>query len=1164
MRIAEIQIERFGGWQNLNLPMTPGHLSVFYGPNEAGKTTLMRFVRGVFYGFTPHVTDLFGEQTAKLPRSGSLKVERDGAIVRLHRCGMGGSRGEIALTGLDQPRTGQDWLHDALRGINEKVFENVYAIGLKELQELGSLADEDVSKHVYGLSLGPEGRRLLDAWNHIHTRRASLVSDDQTDGRLVGLFRRQDELRTRLAGLSRQKSHYSQLAQEKFRLDDEIASLRNRQSGVAGQLRGHQFLAKAYAPWRRVRHLEQELRAIPIIDDFPERGVPRLEKLERDISEATTARSALLVDAKGIRSRLGQLATGGDLRKHAAAMQGLLDQRVLLVDLRDRVRATEDKIAEEELQLDELRGLVGSNWTLAQIDHADISAPAHHRMTDVARKYQRAHRRVKLLRKHKARLDKHLGEKRDLWRTGLAALNGRSIEEETLATRAHLDNLKKIARLELHEAELEDRQVGIEDDMARCAPRVILPPWVYLILSLFCFAGLMFAASGLWAGITHSGIAGGVYALLGLTCTLIAWAFKTQWEGDARDRLTEIEAESRANLAELHETRVKLSKITGRTVEEEARSNSVVSRAVLDKMSGKPVVTGANGETVLSESDPRWYYSGDGAAWHALPKSRRHRSLLRRIRRWPGQMWRAFWSGPEKLLRVLDLGYTWTTTDEEVERQRRLNQRLRRSEALADADAIADEAFGQLDLVQTITQKLVELERLATIGQTARSMEARFATLEKRTQAARKELRNARHAWGEFLKQVRFPENLTIKAAHDLWQRLVDTREQRSNWKASQLHLENLKDLWNTWTQRIEELGHRLQMWDVNYSNPLEVLAGWEKQLAHLAKHKAEHRELRGRFRGRRKEARGHARRIDECRVQRNALLTQGGAANRDEFVKRADTIARRYEIDRELTNVRYELQNLCRGYEDLALVEDDMLRFDAIQNDHCITTLLNEQADLERDLADACDELARIEQELLKLEEDTEATDLRFELARVDDDLKQATEDWLALESTTQIVDGMRLKYERTCQPKALIDASKFLDRLTNGKYRNIWTPLGEQKLFVDTDDGRAIPVELLSSGTREQLFLSLRLTVVQDLARQGIHLPMILDDVFVNFDQHRAKLAAQVLIDFSKDGHQLLLFTCHQHLAEAFDQLGIPPTRLPSRKDMLRQHDLPQRLAG
>ena len=136
MRIAEIQIERFGGWQNLNLPMTPGHLSVFYGPNEAGKTTLMRFVRGVFYGFTPHVTDLFGEQTAKLPRSGSLKVERDGAIVRLHRCGMGGSRGEIALTGLDQPRTGQDWLHDALRGINEKVFENVYAIGLKELQEL--------------------------------------------------------------------------------------------------------------------------------------------------------------------------------------------------------------------------------------------------------------------------------------------------------------------------------------------------------------------------------------------------------------------------------------------------------------------------------------------------------------------------------------------------------------------------------------------------------------------------------------------------------------------------------------------------------------------------------------------------------------------------------------------------------------------------------------------------------------------------------------------------------------------------------------------------------------------------------------------------------------------------------------------------------------------
>jgi hypothetical protein len=75
---------------------------------------------------------------------------------------------------------------------------------------------------------------------------------------------------------------------------------------------------------------------------------------------------------------------------------------------------------------------------------------------------------------------------------------------------------------------------------------------------------------------------------------------------------------------------------------------------------------------------------------------------------------------------------------------------------------------------------------------------------------------------------------------------------------------------------------------------------------------------------------------------------------------------------------------------------------------------------------------------------------------------------------------------------------------------------------------------------------------------------LPMILDDVFVNFDQQRAAIAAKVLMDFAADGHQLLLFTCHQHLADAFQELGVPPTRLPARKPQGVVADGDRRLAG
>ena len=50
MKITSLRIERFGVWENLNLPKLSRGLNVFFGPNEAGKTTLMQFIRTCLYG----------------------------------------------------------------------------------------------------------------------------------------------------------------------------------------------------------------------------------------------------------------------------------------------------------------------------------------------------------------------------------------------------------------------------------------------------------------------------------------------------------------------------------------------------------------------------------------------------------------------------------------------------------------------------------------------------------------------------------------------------------------------------------------------------------------------------------------------------------------------------------------------------------------------------------------------------------------------------------------------------------------------------------------------------------------------------------------------------------------------------------------------------------
>ncbi len=67
---------------------------------------------------------------------------------------------------------------------------------------------------------------------------------------------------------------------------------------------------------------------------------------------------------------------------------------------------------------------------------------------------------------------------------------------------------------------------------------------------------------------------------------------------------------------------------------------------------------------------------------------------------------------------------------------------------------------------------------------------------------------------------------------------------------------------------------------------------------------------------------------------------------------------------------------------------------------------------------------------------------------------------------------------------------------------------------LFVDTGEGEKLAVEVLSRGTREQLFLALRLALVDLYARRGKVMPLVLDDVLVNFDTRRTRLGRRVAL--------------------------------------------------
>jgi len=147
----------------------------------------------------------------------------------------------------------------------------------------------------------------------------------------------------------------------------------------------------------------------------------------------------------------------------------------------------------------------------------------------------------------------------------------------------------------------------------------------------------------------------------------------------------------------------------------------------------------------------------------------------------------------------------------------------------------------------------------------------------------------------------------------------------------------------------------------------------------------------------------------------------------------------------------------------------------------------------------------------------------------------------------TSRFLRDVRTSYERERQPETLQEASGYLEHLTEGRYTRVWTPLDRDVLLVDDAAGRSLPIEMLSRGGREQLFLALRLALANSFAQRGARLPLVLDDVLVNFDGRRAKAAVGVLRGFAEAGHQVLVFTCHEHIVKLFRSARLQVNELP-----------------
>lgn len=270
---------------------------------------------------------------------------------------------------------------------------------------------------------------------------------------------------------------------------------------------------------------------------------------------------------------------------------------------------------------------------------------------------------------------------------------------------------------------------------------------------------------------------------------------------------------------------------------------------------------------------------------------------------------------------------------------------------------------------------------------------------------------------------------------------------------------------------------------------------------------------------------------LDEAREVRQAIALcrqrqQAAASRRTEAERRLEEVVAERRSAMERAGLPAE--------GDVSLVEEELERR-CRQRVGLIETLesMNQRAG----------ELAAV---LAQAETDRDFDRLKIEVQEVTTRLEEARADFARLLLAKRMLEAAIATWESKRQPEVYARASRLLSLMTDGH----WTEVAltrEGALQVADALGRVRQTVHLSLGTCQQLYLALRIALLECADNVGRSIPILADDILVNFDEHRRLGAARALVELAEQ-RQVILFTCHEEVArtlkKAAKQAALPAT--------------------
>lgn len=283
LKIKSIEIYGYGKWVDHKIDDI-NDLQLFYGKNEAGKTTIMSFIHSILFGFPSKISsELRYEPKSSSQYGGRLFLTgTQYGDVQIERV-RGKANGNVTVTFASGETGGEDWLEKILSGLDKTTYQALFSFNLAGLQKVQQLNREKLNR--YFLSVGTLGNeQLLKVADKFQIEASKLF---KPNGRVTIINKKMAEVdmkRKQVKSAKEKNNQYMSGLLEKENLEKELANLGEQREHHEDKLIKLNQLEANWVLFSEMQEIQHQINKEQSVE-LPKDGLYQLNHYNQEINQ---------------------------------------------------------------------------------------------------------------------------------------------------------------------------------------------------------------------------------------------------------------------------------------------------------------------------------------------------------------------------------------------------------------------------------------------------------------------------------------------------------------------------------------------------------------------------------------------------------------------------------------------------------------------------------------------------------------------------------------------------------------------------------------------------------------------------------------------------------------------------------------------------------------